>query len=57
VTSRPGVILFEPTHVSRGRFVVESESVLFPGTSAAGFGVFVGGADLESNAVPHRLEP
>jgi hypothetical protein len=50
VTTRPGAILFEPTHASRGRFVLESESFLFPGASTAGFGVFVGGADLEGKA-------
>jgi hypothetical protein len=48
ITTRPGVILFEPSYASRGRYVVESESFLFPGTSMSGFGVFVGGADLES---------
>ena len=47
ITTRPGAILFEPNYSSRGRFVVESESFLFPGTSNAGFGVFVGGRDLE----------
>ena len=47
VTTRPGVIVFDPNHSSRGRFVVESESFLFPGTGSAGFGVFVGGRDLE----------
>ena len=50
ITSRPGVILFEPTYSGRGRFVLESESFLFPGTSPAGFGVFVGGADLDAKA-------
>jgi hypothetical protein len=50
VTTRPGAIVFEPAHASRGRFVLESESFLFPGTSAAGFGVFVGGVDLEAKA-------
>ena len=35
---------------ARPRFVVESESFLFPGTSTAGFGVFVGGADFDANA-------
>lgn len=49
VTTRPGAILFEPAHQSRGRFVLESESFLFPGNSTAGFGVFVGGADLGAN--------
>ena len=47
ITSRPGAILFEPTHASRGRFVLESESFLFPGPGSGGFGVFVGGSDLE----------
>jgi hypothetical protein len=47
ITTRPGAILFEPDYSSRGRFVVESESFLFPGKSNAGFGVFVGGSDLE----------
>jgi hypothetical protein len=48
ITSRPGAILFEPTHTSRGRFVLESESFLFPGTGTGGFGVFVGGTDLDT---------
>jgi hypothetical protein len=50
VTTRPGAILFEPSYASRGRFVLESESFLFPGTSAAGFGVFAGGSGLEGKA-------
>ena len=50
ITTRPGVTLFEPTYAGRGRFALESESFLFPGTSTAGFGVFVGGADLEGQA-------
>jgi hypothetical protein len=48
ITTRPGAIVFEPTYSTRGRYAVESESFLFPGASPAGFGVFVGGADLES---------
>jgi hypothetical protein len=50
ITTRPAVLLFEPSYATRGRFAVESESFLFPGTSAAGFGIFVGGADLEGKA-------
>jgi hypothetical protein len=46
VTTKPGVILFEPSYAGRARFTVESESFLFPGSSPAGFGVFVGGSDL-----------
>jgi hypothetical protein len=48
ITTRPGVTLFEPTVTVRGRFVIESESFLFPGTSSDGFGVFAGGTNLES---------
>lgn len=47
ITTRPGVILFEPTYSGRGRYVVESEMFLFPGASQSGFGILVGGADLE----------
>ena len=50
ITTRPGVVVFEPAHASRGRFAIESESFLFPGDSTAGFGVIVGGADLEAKA-------
>ena len=50
ITTRPAVLLFEPRYTTRGRFAVESESFLFPGASAAGFGIFVGGADLEARA-------
>lgn len=47
ITTRPGVLLFEPSYTARARFALESESFLFPGTSTAGFGLFVGGANLE----------
>ena len=50
ITTRPTVILFEPRYTSHGRFTVESESFLFPGKSEAGFGILVGGADLEGKA-------
>ncbi len=48
ITTRPGVILFEPGASARGRFVVEAETFLFPGESSAGFGLLLGGRDLES---------
>ncbi len=47
VTTRPGVLLFEPSHTARGRFVLESETFLFPDSGESGFGLFVGGADLD----------
>lgn len=49
ITTRPGVTLYEPTYAARGRFVLESEVFLFPGTSADGFGIFAGGRDLEAS--------
>lgn len=50
ITTHPGVTLFEPTYSARERFAIESESFIFPGTSLEGFGVFAGGAELESPA-------
>lgn len=50
ITTRPAVALYEPSYAARGRFVIESETFLFPGPSPAGFGVFVGGQNLESKA-------
>jgi hypothetical protein len=48
ITTRPAATLFEPTYTGRGRFVLESEMFLFPGAGQAGFGVFVGGRELEA---------
>lgn len=49
ITTRPGVLLFEPSHTARGRFVLESETFLFPDSGESGFGLFVGGADLDGS--------
>ncbi len=48
ITTRPAVTLFEPSYTTRGRFAVESETFLFPGTSPSGFGLFAAGHDLDS---------
>lgn len=48
MTTGPAAILYDPGHQSRGRFAVEAEIFLFPGESNEGFGVFLGGTDLES---------
>jgi hypothetical protein len=53
ITSRPAATLFEPTVTSSGRYTVESEVFLFPGTSASGFGVFVGGRGLDTAAASY----
>ena len=47
ITTGPGVALFEPSHNGRGRFALESETFLFPGSSQSGLGVFIGGKDLD----------
>jgi hypothetical protein len=49
ITTRPGVTLYEPAYAARGRFALESEIFIFPGTSAEGFGIFAGGRDLDSS--------
>lgn len=49
ITTRPGAILFEPTTQPKGRFAVEAEIFLFPGESPAGFGLLLGGKDLEAS--------
>jgi hypothetical protein len=49
ITTRPGVTLFEPSYVAKGRFALDAESFLFPGTSQEGFGVFAGGRDLDGS--------
>lgn len=49
VTMGPGAILYPDEQQVTGRFALESEIFLFPGTSPAGFGLFVGGHDLEGS--------
>jgi hypothetical protein len=45
-----GALLYDPAHRAEGRFTLESEIFLFGGTSPAGFGLFVGGRDLDGAA-------
>jgi hypothetical protein len=48
-TTASGGILFDPAQTAAGRFAVEEEVFIFPGTSEEGYGVFVGGKNLESS--------
>jgi hypothetical protein len=48
VTTRPGVVLFNPEHRATGRYELESEIVLFPNASDHGFGIFFGGTGVDS---------
>ncbi|MGD8699525.1 MAG: hypothetical protein PVJ43_09560 [Gemmatimonadales bacterium] len=47
ITTGPAGILYNPSHSARGEYRVESELFLFPGDRREGFGIFVGGNDLE----------
>ena len=46
ITTRPGAVLYEPSYLGTGRFSVEAETFLFPGTSDSGLGLLLGGRDL-----------
>jgi hypothetical protein len=51
VTMGPGGYLYDPANVASGRYAVEAEMILFPGSSNEEFGVFVGGDHLaDANA-------
>jgi len=45
-TTGPAAILFDPSKTASGQFRIESESFLFPGEHAEGFGILFGGSDL-----------
>ena len=48
ITTGPASILYDPANQGRGRYAIEAEIFLFPGESNEGYGVFLGGAGLES---------
>lgn len=47
VTSGPGMLLYDPANVARGRYAVEAEIFLFPGTSPGEHGIFLAGTGLD----------
>lgn len=47
VTTGPAAILYDPAAITAGSFRVEAETYRFPGDSAAGFGLFLGGHGLD----------
>ncbi|MDH4046272.1 MAG: hypothetical protein OEW06_17630 [Gemmatimonadota bacterium] len=49
ITTGPAVIAYDPAWVASGSYRVEMESFLFPGERQEGFGLFVGGRDLEGD--------
>ena len=48
VTTRPAALMYDATIQASGRYAVESVQILFPGTSQSGYGLFVGGRDLDA---------
>ena len=50
VTTGPAALLFDPANAAQGRFALEAEIFLFPGTSQEGYGVFVGGSLSDGTA-------
>jgi hypothetical protein len=47
ITTGPAVITYDPAWQASGNYRVESEIFLFPGERREGFGLFVGGRDLD----------
>lgn len=50
ITTKDGALLHDPALTTSGRFAVALDAHLFPGTSQEGFGVFIGGANLEQGS-------
>lgn len=47
VTMGPGAVLYDPAYTAAGRYVLEAETFLFPEKTDQGFGLFVGGRNLD----------
>jgi hypothetical protein len=46
ITTRSATLMHDPAVQASGRYALESEVFLFPGTSNEGYGLFLGGRDL-----------
>jgi len=49
ITTGPSGIFYDPATTAEGQYRVSSEIYLFPGDRREGFGIFIGGNDLESD--------
>jgi hypothetical protein len=49
ITTGPAIITWDPAWQASGHYRVELESFLFPGERQEGFGLFVGGKDLDGD--------
>jgi hypothetical protein len=53
ITTKPGVVVYHPTHTGTGLYRLQSQAFLFPGTSQQEYGIFIGGRDLDqASATP-----
>lgn len=50
ITTGPGTLLYDPANVAAGRFGLSMEVHLFPKASDEGYGLFLGGRDLDTPA-------
>jgi hypothetical protein len=53
ITSGPAAMLHDPAQTATGEYTVNAEIFLFPGESASGYGVFLGGRDLGEDTLTH----
>ncbi|MEE9132751.1 MAG: hypothetical protein V3U13_04250 [Gemmatimonadota bacterium] len=49
ITTGPACILFDPAQAAAGEFRLESKIYLFPGERREGFGIFIGGENLDKD--------
>jgi hypothetical protein len=49
ITTGPAAILFDPAMTADGTYHVRSEIFLFPGERLEGYGIFIGGSDLQGD--------
>lgn len=50
ITTGPGALLWDPSHGASDRFSLEAEIFLFPQTGDEGWGLFLGGRELDDEA-------
>ncbi len=48
ITTGPATILYDPSQTAEGEYRLQSKIFLFPGDRREGFGVFIGGENLEA---------
>lgn len=48
ITTGPGALVYDPANTASGRYTLSMEVHLFPKPGEAGYGIFMGGRDLET---------